>query len=836
MRPGIGIFQMVFSQQVDPSQVRARQPAVPVAVCFAAGIVLDRYLLHLTWWSWIVVTGFAVGLAAWGIYKAQSRWVVLGLLAGGVCLGGLRHHAFWSLQSVDEISQFVTLDSRLIRLRGRIESPPVVKVQSSKPFQAAYPQPDTTIFTLDCDSLQDGRGFVPIQGKVQVRISGVVRDFQAGDTVQVFGWAARPTPPANPEDFAFDDYLKQQQIRCIVRVNQPEALKKIPGEGPAAWSRRVDGLRAGAERILHRHLAEQNANIAAALLLGIRSELPEDVREAFAQSGMMHVLALSGLHVGILAVLVWLVCRGLRFSPATTTALMLLAVLALAVVSGGRPPIVRATVFLSIVALGRLASRQSHPLNILALAALAILAWKPSDLFDVGTQLSFLAVMGILMTARWNPPQFGSDPLAIDESQMENRLSRAAVLLWEVLWRYWCLTLGIWLLTGPLIAAQFHLVSPIGLVLNSFLIPLVTLILWVGYLLLLVGGLLPGLAGLFAVPLDWGLTKLLAIVQWGAEVRLGHFDVAGPPDWWLAGYYGLLAAVCVFRSRLARPRFAGTVAILVWTILGLAVAAWPTSPRGLRCTFLSVGHGSAILVEFPNDQTLLYDAGALDDAERAFRVIRTELWRRGIRRLDAIALSHPDLDHVNAIPEITENIPVGTVLVAKPFLQSKQDVVPYLVEQLAKHEIPLRSIGREDRLTFDEHVSVEVLHPDLLARYAHSNASSLVIRFTHAGRSLLLMGDVEREGLTDLMAHHSGAVDVFQSPHHGSRTANTPELARWANPSIVVVSGGYVPGRMQELKTLYGSSARLLSTHNHGAVTVEITPQGHLLVETTREL
>lgn len=827
---------MVFSQQVDPANVRARQPAVPVAVCFATGIVFDRFLLDLTWRSWTIAACLAVGLALWGLRRSQSRWVVVGLLAGGVCLGGMRHHAFWSLHSADDVSQFVTLESRLIRLRGRVASPPGIKPKSSKPFQAAFEQSDTTILTLDCESLQDGTRYVPVRGKVQVRINGAMPDLKVADAMEVFGWISRPSPPANPEDFEFGDYLKQQQIRCIVRISQPGAIKRMPAEPSASWSQRVDELRAGAERILHEHLGEQNAKIAAALLLGIRSELPEDVREAFAQSGMMHVLALSGLHVGILAVLVWLVCRLLRLSPGKATLLMLLAVLGLAVVSGGRPPIVRATVFVGIVALGKLASRHSQPLNVLALASLAVLAWNPSDLFDVGTQLSFLAVMGILMTAHWNVPQFNRYELAIDESEIENRFTRFAFWVWASIWRYWCLMIGIWLLTGPLIAARFHLISPIGIVLNCFLIPLVTLVLWLGYLLLLVGGLLPGLAGLFAVPLDGGLTGLLSVVEWGAGLRLGHFDVAGPPDWWLAVYYLMLAAVCGFRFRISRPRFTGAVAVLLWTAVGLAATAWPSSPPGLRCTFLSVGHGSAILVEFPNGKALLYDAGALDDAERAFRVVRAELWRRGLTRLDAIVLSHPDLDHVNAIPQIAESIPIGTVLVAKPFLQSKQEVVPYLVEQLDRRKIPLRSIGQDDRLALDELVSVEVLHPDPLADYVHTNATSLVIRFTHAGRSLLLMGDVEREGLTDLMAQHRGAADVFQAPHHGSRTANTPELVRWANPSVVIVSGGYVPGRMQELKTLYGSSARLLSTHNHGAVTVEISPQGHLLVETTREL
>jgi competence protein ComEC len=271
--------------------------------------------------------------------------------------------------------------------------------------------------------------------------------------------------------------------------------------------------------------------------------------------------------------------------------------------------------------------------------------------------------------------------------------------------------------------------------------------------------------------------------------------------------------------------------LLGWTAIGLGIAALPTQPRGLRATFLAVGHGSAILVEFPNGKTLLFDAGALDDGERAFRVVRTALWRRGITRLDAVVLSHADLDHVNAIPDLAKEIPVGTVMVARSFFQSRQAVVPYLVGEIKGREIPLRAIGKGDRLALDPSVTVEVKHPDPRTNYAQSNANSLAIRFTHAGRSLLLVGDVEREGLIDLMSHDPGQVDVFQSPHHGSPTANTPELVKWANPRIVVVSGGYVPGRMQELTARYGSSARLLSTFHDGAVTVDISRNGHLLVE-----
>lgn len=822
------------SSQADPLGNRNRHPAVPVAVCFAAGILLDRFFPKIDWWSWTTFTMAAAAVVIYGVSRSRPQSVVFGLIGAAVCLGGMRHHAFWSLSSPSDVSHFFTEEARLVRLQGAVTEPPLIKRKNDDPFNSGYPQQDVTILTLRCRSLQDGTRFVPVTGKVQVRIAGNLPDLKAADEIEVFGWGSRPSAPANIGDFDYREYLKQQQIHVAVRVQNPAAVKPLPRNNEPGWIKTVDEFRSRAERFLRRHLKEENAAVASALLLGSRANVPEEVRQEFIASGMMHVLALSGLHVGILAMLVWGLCRLAQMPPRASTLITLTMVLGLAVISGGRPPIVRAAVFLGIASFGRLASRQSSPQNIIALSALVILAWNPSELFAVGAQLSFLGVMGILLTTRWSSPPFDRSRLADEESQIENRFLNAFRFLGAVLSRYWGLTLGISLLIFPLAAARFHVISFVGLLLNVVMIPFITLVLWLGYLLIFAGWSFPWIAPVFAVPFDAGLTLLLSLVKRGAGLPFGHFDVAGPPDWWLMGYYSLFAGLYLFRFRLARPRFWGAVLILCWTAFGLAVTARPDSPRGLRATFLSVGHGSAILLEFPNGKTLLYDAGALDDGERAFRVIQTALWQRGVTHLDAVAISHGDLDHVNAIPQIAKEIPVGTVLVAKSFLQSSQEVVPYLAETLDRHQIPIRAIGEGDRLQLDPLVSAEVLHPDPFANYSHSNANSLVIRLTTAGRSLLLTGDVELQGLDDLMRRTKGNVDVLQSPHHGSRTANTPELVRWAKPSLVVVSGGFVSGRTQELKQMYGSESRLLATYAEGAIVVEITPEGHLLVESAR--
>ncbi len=184
-----------------PFRSRSRQPAVVVAVCFAAGILLDRFVSVLTWGRWSLLAGIAVGFAIWGWRRLQVRIVAASLLAAGVCLGGIRHHAFWSLSSRRMLSRFVGMESRLVRLRGRVAEPPFIKPPSQLPFQSVLPQSELTIFSLNCGSLRDGKRLVPIRGKVQVRVNGLLADLKAGDGLEVFGLDLPTLPAREPRRF-----------------------------------------------------------------------------------------------------------------------------------------------------------------------------------------------------------------------------------------------------------------------------------------------------------------------------------------------------------------------------------------------------------------------------------------------------------------------------------------------------------------------------------------------------------------------------------------------------------------------------------------------------------
>jgi competence protein ComEC len=248
---------------------------------------------------------------------------------------------------------------------------------------------------------------------------------------------------------------------------------------------------------------------------------------------------------------------------------------------------------------------------------------------------------------------------------------------------------------------------------------------------------------------------------------------------------------------------------------------------------VAVGHGGAVLVEFPGGRTLLYDAGALDDPDRAAEAVQNCLWSRGRDGVDAIVISHADLDHYNAVPELVGSIPVGRVFAARSFLHLDQPEVAAACEAITAAGVPLQIVGRGDRLDVEPAAAVTILQPDFDQQFSTDNASSIVLLVEFAGRRILLPGDLEDDGLDHLLEGPPLDVDVLLAPHHGSLNANRPDLAAWAAPEHVVVSRGHFEG-LPRLREVYGERAAVYATAEQGATTFEIGPDGQLHVSSWR--
>lgn len=835
----------------DVDAVRGRAPAIPVALAFVAGIVLDAQIAISGGWVWGVT---AAALLASVLSRRCSQRVSTGCLLLAVAgVGAVRHHDVWFVGRADNIGLFAREESQPAQLIGTIRERPQLMRESGEDALRPWGSSDRSVLVVDCRRLRDGEYWQEVTGGVRVDVSGLANELQMGDEVELIGRLVLAETPRNVGEFDFAEFLRKQEIHAVLRCRSLDAAKRLsrPNGVIQRARRQLVAAREHCESLLSRSLSPGTASVAQALLLGSRQRMSSRQREAFVESGTMHVLAISGLNVAILAMFVGFVCRLLNLSRGGTAVAIIVLVGGYAAITDAGPPVVRAAL---LVFLSMLGWQQDHPrpaTNLLAVTALGVLWWNPTDAFNVGAQLSFLAVAVILWLSQRRSLhdedaqiERAKQALVAKVKSPDERLLELNERLPKSDWQRVRLAAAfafretilvsffVWLFSSVLIARQFHLVSPIGLLANIPMIPVATVALCLGYSVLLVGFVSSTVASVIAVPFDWSLRLMLWIVDVAADLSCGHRYVPTPPTWWLAG--ALLSLATLFWwTRGPLLRHLGWRAFWVWTAIGLALPLWPREPGPLRVTVLSVGHGLSLLIESPTGRTLLYDAGMMGNARRAADVVQQTLWHRGHSRLDGVVLSHADTDHVNGMAELLRTVPVQAIFVSPQFLDWNQPEVRQVLEAARHCHVPMKLTWQGDWLPLDDKVRCRVLHPTANAMLTPDNANSIVLSIDFADRHILLTGDLERDGLLHLLRSPPRKCDILLAPHHGSLGANTTDLARWARPDWLIVSADR-RANLATLRSRFGSETKVLSSHDHGSITFEIHANGRMTWATFR--
>ncbi|MEK6234639.1 MAG: ComEC/Rec2 family competence protein, partial [Planctomycetales bacterium] len=609
------------------------QPLVAVVAAFAIGILADRFS------ACSVLGWLAVGVGCWAtwliLFRVQRKGIAsLALLASVAATGGAWGNFHWSLFPKNDLGGFAGLREQPVALRAVAQGRP--RLIPAKPFNPlrSMPSEQTSRLLVKATAIRDGADWKPTSGFVSLTTAGELTGIQFGDQLLIFAHLSAPKPAQNEGELDRAWHARADRRRSQLRASFPGCVTVIR---PGDWSprRMWDGVRSRSDSLLWRYLDRKRTGLAAALLLGSREQVDQDTIDAFVTTGTMHLLAISGLHVGVLAGFLFL---GLRagFLP-RPLALVAVAVLVLvyAMLVDARPPVIRATALVWIVCLAMLLRRRARSFNTLAAAALVILVWNPSDLFRAGAQLSFLAVAAMIaFVPSWNAART-TDALQqlIEESrpwplQIARQAGRWAA---QAMW----LSFVVWAVTAPLVAARFHLFSPGSILLNLFLWLPTAGALLSGFGVLIFGAWLPSVASVFGWCCGACLTLLETIVEFAAACPGSHFWVCGPPGWWLAVLY-LGIAAWIAGLRWVIPSRWGWTAAVAWLGVSFATSLWQANPPGVTCEFLAVGHGLSTIVTTPDGRVLLCDAGRLGPPETGARIIARSLWSRGITHLDAV--------------------------------------------------------------------------------------------------------------------------------------------------------------------------------------------------------
>ncbi len=805
----------------SPRSVRY-QPLVIILAATCVGILADRqawsFVPHSFELWWCVA---ALALVAWLVLLQidQDSAAILAILISAAAIGGAWHHARWNLFANDEVGRFATLSPQPICLEAIAESAPREVPQPAFDPLRSIPSTPQSRLIVDVIGIRDGQQWGPASGRTQMTVGGQLDGVHAGDRLRIFGHLATPTPAVNPGEFDFALYARANRELSVLRVKLPACVSVLEAGSVLNPTRWFDALRNQGERLLSSYISPDRAGTVAAVLFGAREEVDRDTNEAYLETGTVHILVVAGLHVGILA---WLLFKALRMgwmSRRTALASIMIITGIYMLVTGAGPSVVRATLLVWIVCGAVWLGRSRIGLNSLAFAGLVLLIVNPANLFQTGVQLSFLSVAALMWAAMHLPERSKLDPL-------ERLIQQTRPWPEKTAWRFGghlrevFLAGGLlWLVITPLTMARFHLFAPAALVLNLLLIPVLIIVMTAGFGVLAFGWWLPPLAAVFAWICNFGLHVLDATVKWAANFPGGRFWVAGPDDGWLAVFY-LAVGAAIFLPRWL-PAFRWRVALFGgWCGLGLigSLGAQPQN-HALRCTFIAVGHGGAELLELPDGKTLLYDAGRLGSPTGGAQSISNYLWSRGLTHLDAVVLSHADTDHYNALPELLERFSVGTVYVSPVMFKQPNQALTMLRESIEQSGTKLDCIYAGDRLHAADGVTIDVLHPPPKGLPATDNANCLVLGIEYCDRRILLTGDLEPPGMQMVMNEFPFRCDVLLAPHHGSANSDPISFGQWCAPRYVIISGSIDDGKVA--RGVYeAAGAKVLNTADCGAITV----------------
>lgn len=633
-------------------------------------------------------------------------------------------------------------------------------------------------------------------------------DRPAGSRLQLIGNFKRPGRRLNP--FALD---KHRQFLRKGLIGYVDVEKVVPCEDSSAPSP-VLGLRRRLETLILASSSPETRGMLEALLLGRRSNIDRKTEMLMMKAGTYHVLAISGLHVGIVVILLTASLSMLRLGRAACIALAVACVLCYVIFTGARPSAQRAWMFFLLVSGCRLLQWKVDYPNCVCAAGTVLLLAFPHLAWDVGFNLSLAAVFGITLLV----PQLAGPPKA--------RASFGAKLKHYVMMGL-AASFSAQVFTLPVLLYHFGRVSLIGPVSNLVVLPLVTLIVAAGMEATLTMSCSTVLAGVFmrgAAALVWVLFRL-------TELLVGFSDPllfpGRPLTLKILVYLGLVAYVALFRGDMN-----GRLKLVVLLVLCafLIVTPAPSSDGMLVLTFLYVGDGDACLIEMPNGSTLLIDAGAYNrdfDAGRSY--VLPYLAMKGLKRIDSAVVTHSHNDHYGGLLSLMESISIGELLIGAT--DGESGYVKLLEE--ARHSgVRVRTIGQGDTLFYDE-ARIEVLHPPVNARWEEGvdpNAQSIVCRLVYHNISVLLTGD-----LTPSVQHRLAvsnldlSCDILKVPHHGAPEGVDSAFAGVLGARYAVISAGSrFPSHPcpETIDMLECWGMQTLTTVSDGAVTVTSDGQG----------
>lgn len=600
--------------------------------------------------------------------------------------------------------------------------------------------------------------------------------YEYGDVLKIKGRLEKPIGQKNFGEFDYELYLAREKIFTYINIWQEKDIQKI-GEDDSNFLVSFSlSARDKIKEITKQTLPPPYNYLLVGMLLGEKSFIPSHLKEIFAEAGIMHILAVSGLHVGIIAMALLALLSMLKLPKKFKLFTLILILITYASITGFRPSVLRATIMFILLIGGKLINR-SRNLNIsLFFAGFLILLLNPLILYDAGFLLSFIVTFFIINLS----------PI------LQRLFSKIVVWIKNPL----AVSTAAWVGIFPLSAYFFSKVSIISIISNIFIIPLTGIAVILGFITFFIGFVSISLAGLFA-NLNYLVLNLITLIAKSfSSLPFAFIYVAQPSVMLIILYYlTVFFIIEIFYKKTLSPKIKKKAILIVLSVTLLIIVVQVFYPAdNLKVNFINVGEGDCILIEAPNKINILIDGGGTpqSDFDVGSKIVVPYLRRKGINEIDLLILTHPHLDHLEGLLPVLKEFKVGMVLDSGLLC----DISAYkeFISLIQKKSIPYHKAKAGDNFVFSNNLEIFLLNPlydsDFYDESDFNNAS-IVVKLFYKNADFLFTGDIEVTAEKKLLVWQNILQsDILKVGHHGSITSTNLEFLDKVDPRIAIITVG----------------------------------------------
>lgn len=645
--------------------------------------------------------------------------------------------------------------------------------------------------------------------------SGVEVEF--GQIVLVKGKLETFDFPRNPGGFNEKLYMQTKRIDYKMFA---EILSK--GKIVNSFDSYIYKLHKKIKNMYETILPLKEASVLEAMLLGDKQNLDTSVKETYRKSGISHILAISGLHISIISALLWLILDTLKLNKRVSSTIILTVLIVYCIFTGNSVSTTRAVIMIGIVLFGNIIYYQSDIYTSIATAAFVLLIYQPLYLYDVGFQLSFGAVISIIVL-----------------SPVLERI----YFIPKTIRLYLISTLAASLGTYPIIAYHFNTISVIGIVVNLLVLPLVSILVCFGIISTVISFIWIELSKFLCGIVYFILVFYENICTIASNIPFSQI-VTGQPNLILIFiYYTIIFTTTYYfylnkQKRQSLKKYMLYMQIFLLTIVTVVIF----KPKDLEIVYLDVGQGDSIAIHTAKNKNILIDGGGniskpLDEANTGTQIVLPYLKYKGINRLDCVFVSHPDGDHIIGILELLDYIKINQIFIADT--DAKNDLLKILEMKASKYNIPINKLSKGNIVKVDDSISFECIYPtkDILIDSDDYNNNSLVLYMDYNNSKFLFTGDIEKEAEDRITKDYKKLdVDILKVAHHGSKTSSTQNFVDMVQPKVAIISSGknnYYGHPHKEVLDKY-KNINIYNTADDGAILIK-PKNKRLIISTMRE-